>query len=116
MTNLRHGARPRKRRLVVLRWGAMDTSNTSAPVDWWTVVAWAAAGTGAALGAIHGYHRNGDSAGWGLVWGILGFAAPVVTVPVALLQGFAEPSDSERIKRIEAGLRPDIAARLEAST
>lgn len=46
----------------------------------------------AAVGAsvYHGYKRN-DSLGWGLWWGLMGALFPVITVPVALAQGFAEP-------------------------
>ena len=82
----------------------------------WTFGAWETAYTAAGLVAAvasgyHGYKRNGGSAGWGLVWGILGFAVPVVTVPVALLEGFATPSDEVRLRRLEyvarqAGLLP----------
>jgi hypothetical protein len=88
----------------------MDTPTPD--IDWWNVIGWTAAVAGAGLGAYHGYRRNGDSEGWGALWGAFGLTLPFIAVPVALVQGFAEPSDSERIKRIEAGLRPDIAARL----
>lgn len=40
--------------------------------------------------AYHGYRRN-KSIGWALVWAVLGGAVPIIGVPVALAQGFAEP-------------------------
>lgn len=49
----------------------------------WGLLATAAAGAS----AYHGYKRN-DSLGWAIVWGLLGGIAPVITVPVALAQGF----------------------------
>ena len=42
---------------------------------------------GTALGAYHGYKRN-DSIGWGIAWGLLGGAFPIIVIPVALAQGF----------------------------
>lgn len=45
---------------------------------------------GAGLGAYHGYKRSG-SAGWALVWGAAGFLAPIITVGVGAIQGFAKP-------------------------
>lgn len=45
---------------------------------------------GAALGAYHGYKRN-DSVGWGIVWGAAGAVLPVITVGVAVIQGYAKP-------------------------
>lgn len=53
-------------------------------------VAWALASVaGAAAGAYHGYRRN-DSVGWALVWAFCGSVAPIITVPIALAQGFGE--------------------------
>lgn len=49
----------------------------------WSLLATAAAGAS----AYHGYKRN-DSLGWAIVWGLLGGIAPIITVPVALAQGF----------------------------
>ncbi len=46
-----------------------------------------AAGTGAS--AYHGYKRN-ESVGWGIWWAICGAVLPVVTVPIALAQGFGK--------------------------
>lgn len=45
---------------------------------------------GAALGAYHGYSRNGSVA-WALWWAFAGASLPIVTLPVAVAQGFAEP-------------------------
>lgn len=45
---------------------------------------------GTALGAYHGYKRNGSVA-WAVVWGLAGGAVPIVTIPVAVAQGFGEP-------------------------
>lgn len=46
---------------------------------------------GASLGAYHGYKRNGSVA-WALWWAFAGAAVPVVTLPVAVAQGFGEPA------------------------
>jgi hypothetical protein len=45
----------------------------------------------AAVGAAvyHGYRRN-DSVGWAIGWGFAASIAPVITVPVALAQGFGQ--------------------------
>lgn len=45
---------------------------------------------GASLGAYHGYKRNHGSIGWALVWAFLGSAFPLITIPVALAQGFGK--------------------------
>jgi hypothetical protein len=52
----------------------------------WAVLSAASAGAG----AYHGYKRN-DSVLWGVVWGLLGGAFPVITPAIALAQGFAKP-------------------------
>lgn len=44
---------------------------------------------GTTTGAYHGYKRN-NSIGWALVWGFLGGAAPFITIPVSLAQGFGK--------------------------
>jgi hypothetical protein len=46
------------------------------------------AGTG--LGAYHGYRRN-KSVGWAIGWGVMGSMFPILTVAIALAQGFAKP-------------------------
>lgn len=63
---------------------------TSHPLARPLKVAWALASVaGAAAGAYHGYRRN-DSVGWALVWALAGSAFPVITVPIAIAQGFGE--------------------------
>ena len=46
----------------------------------------------ASIGAsvYHGYKRN-KSAGWAVAWGVFGAVAPVLSVPIALAQGFGKP-------------------------
>jgi hypothetical protein len=44
---------------------------------------------GAAAGAYHGYKRTG-SVGWAIGWALLGGMFPVITIPVALAQGFGK--------------------------
>ncbi len=46
---------------------------------------------GTAAGAYHGYKRTG-SVGWALGWAIAGGVAPIITLPIALAQGFAKPA------------------------
>lgn len=43
----------------------------------------------AAAGIYHGYARN-QSILWGLWWGISAAALPVITIPIALAQGFGK--------------------------
>jgi hypothetical protein len=43
----------------------------------------------AAIAGYHGYRRNG-SVFWALSWAAGGFVCPVVTVPMAISQGFAQ--------------------------
>lgn len=45
---------------------------------------------GTALGAYHGYRRNRGSVGWAIGWALLGGMFPVITIPVALAQGFGK--------------------------
>jgi hypothetical protein len=57
---------------------------------------WAAAAA-VAMGAsaYHGYKRNepgGNPVAWALWWGFWGALLPIITIPVALAQGFAEPA------------------------
>lgn len=68
--------------------GALDTGSLQpTPMHY---VYGAASLAGTALGAYHGYKRNRGSVGWAIVWGLLGGAFPIITVPVALAQGFGE--------------------------
>lgn len=46
-----------------------------------------AAVAGTTIGAYHGYVRNGGSVGWAIAWGLLGGAFPLITVPIAVVQG-----------------------------
>lgn len=46
---------------------------------------------GTAAGAYHGARRNHGSVWSAVVWGFLGGAAPLITVPVAAAQGFGQP-------------------------
>jgi len=39
----------------------------------------------------HGYKRNGDGGGSAVIGGLAGLLLPVVTIPVAVFQGFATP-------------------------
>jgi len=56
---------------------------------------WAAAAA-VAMGAsaYHGYKRNEASnpVAWALWWGFWGALLPIITVPIALAQGFAKPA------------------------
>lgn len=56
---------------------------------------WAALGAiGMGASAYHGYKRNeqaGNPVAWALWWGFWGALLPIITVPVALAQGFAKP-------------------------
>lgn len=38
----------------------------------------------------HGYKRT-NSIGWAIGWGLLGSLFPIITVPIAIAQGFAKP-------------------------
>ena len=55
----------------------------------WSLLA--AAGTAAS--AYHGWKRN-ESIGWAIVWGAAGALAPIITVPVAIAQGFSKKKSS----------------------
>jgi hypothetical protein len=66
-----------------------------APSDMWTKAASGLALAGTGLGVYHGYKRTG-SLGWALAWGLLGGMFPIITIPVALAQGFARPSPAFR--------------------
>lgn len=57
----------------------------------WTVVSAAGAG----LSSYHGYKRNAaeNPIAWALWWGLWGSVLPIITLPIAIAQGFAEPSE-----------------------
>lgn len=57
----------------------------SATAILWTLASLAAVG----VSVYHGYKRN-NSIGWAIAWGVAGGIAPIVTVPVALAQGFGK--------------------------
>ena len=61
--------------------------------DTWATIGSTIALAGTGLGAYHGYKRTGN-VGWAVLWGLLGGLFPIVTIPVAIAQGFgkAEPS------------------------
>jgi hypothetical protein len=46
---------------------------------------------GSAAAAFHGIKRNNGSVLMGLVWGVIGYIAPVTTNVVAVAQGFSKP-------------------------
>lgn len=52
---------------------------------------------GTAAGAYHGYRRTGKI-GWTLGWALLGGLFPIITVPVAIAQGFGRPEPAFRKK------------------
>lgn len=52
----------------------------------WMALSAASAG----LSAYHGYKRN-LSVGWAIVWGLAGSAFPLISVAVALAQGYGKP-------------------------
>ena len=55
--------------------------------DLWSALSLAGMGAG----AYHGYKRD-NSIGWAIVWALLGGLFPVITVPVAIAQGFGKPA------------------------
>ncbi len=60
-------------------------ASTSNGAGAWSLVGWAAVGAS----AYHGYKRN-HSVGWAIGWAIAGAFAPIITVPVAIAQGFGK--------------------------
>jgi len=66
-----------------------------------------------ALGIYHGYKRN-DSVGWALWWGLTAAAFPIITIPIALAQGFGKkkgmmPNKRRRRRNPAAGKSLDVA-------
>ena len=59
--------------------------------DMWSALASSLAVVGTAAGAYHGYKRTG-STGWAIGWALAGGLFPIITIPVALAQGFGKPS------------------------
>lgn len=68
--------------------------NTGEPIQPYSALRIAAA----ALAAYHGYKRN-NSLGWAIAWAFLGSSFPVITVPVALAQGFGQPKHRSNRRR-----------------
>jgi len=60
-------------------------------------VAWAAYTAAVGASVYHGYKRNqaDNPIFWALMWGVAGSIVPVITVPVAIAQGFGEPSSPQ---------------------
>lgn len=79
-----------KHALMPLSAFGADDYATNPSEGFWGLVS--AAGAGA--GAYHGYKRNeaDNPVAWALWWGLWGAVIPIVTVPIALAQGFAEPA------------------------
>ncbi len=63
-------------------------------VSSWSVTWGILSALGVALAAYHGYKRNHESTGAAVGWGVLGGLFPVITVPVALAQGYGKPRGS----------------------
>lgn len=51
---------------------------------------------GTAAGAYHGVRRNHGSIWSAVAWGFLGGVAPLITVPVAVGQGFGKPREDDK--------------------
>lgn len=77
---------------VAARTGQVDAS------DGWSALGSTLALAGTGLGAYHGYMRTG-SVGWTIAWALLGGLFPIITIPVAIAQGFARPEASFRGSR-----------------
>lgn len=68
--------------------GLGDLVLTDQQVLAWEIGSLISASLFGALAFIHGYRRNNKSVGWGATWGVLGAMFPVVTMPVAMIEGF----------------------------
>jgi len=55
-----------------------------------TIVGLTIMAAGAGLAGYHGYKRSGGKAGSTIGWAFLGGLVPIITVPVALAQGFGK--------------------------
>lgn len=70
--------------------GEEDASSVLIPPRTMAGIVWSLLSTaGVAASAYHGYKRH-DSIGWAVLWAIAGGLIPIVTVPVALAQGFGK--------------------------
>ncbi len=65
---------------------------------------------GMGLSAYHGYARN-KSVGWGIGWGVAGAVAPIITVPIALAQGFAKPAGARANPRLVTSQETEASRR-----
>lgn len=65
---------------------------------WWIAYRVASV-VGGVLGLVHGFKRNNSSVGWAIGWGILGGMFPLITIPIALLQGFGKPKAKTNRRR-----------------
>jgi hypothetical protein len=80
-----------KRALVPLS-GIKDDDFTPNPSGmFWTLLSAAGAG----LSSYHGYKRNvaENPIAWALWWGLWGSVLPIITLPIAIAQGYAEPAE-----------------------
>jgi hypothetical protein len=83
--------------LVPLSGVKSDYKKNPGAADLWAAAAAVAMGAS----AYHGYKRNepgGSPIGWALWWGFWGALVPIITVPIALAQGFAEPKQPEAVE------------------
>lgn len=85
---------PRRAAMATTRIGATvgaamqtnsTTTTTTSTTDFGLSHVLSLAGVG--IGAYHGYRRN-DSVGWAIGWALLGGMFPVITIAIALAQGF----------------------------
>ena len=90
--HMNNNAQHLKNALVPLAASDGDFQGNPDMKDVWAAVAAVAMGAS----AYHGYKRNepgGNPVAWALWWGFWGALIPIITVPVALAQGFAEPEE-----------------------
>lgn len=74
----------------------IDPAQSGAPGgNVWSMLASGLGLAGTGLGAYHGYKRTG-SIGWAIGWALLGGLFPIITIPVAVAQGFGRPEPAFR--------------------
>lgn len=80
-----------KRALVPIAGVADDDFTANPSGAFWTLVSAAGAG----LSSYHGYKRNvaSNPVAWALWWGLWGSVLPIVTIPIAIAQGYARPAE-----------------------
>jgi hypothetical protein len=61
----------------------------TSPVSGYYPLFWVLSAASTGLSAYHGYRRN-DSVGWAIWWGLMGTLFPVVSVAIAVAQGFGK--------------------------